>query len=132
MFMFVLSRDTSPSREMATFTMSGLKSRFALDALGSSTCLDSSLIMLRLAIMKDASRKNMISISGMISIRALRCGNGEPIFIYHSFGRGRFGRNINRHIFHARTPDDIQNVNDDLVRGFRVATDEHGHSRIGL
>jgi hypothetical protein len=42
---------------------------------------DSSFIMLRLAIMKEASRKNMISIRGMISIRAFLWGKGERIFI---------------------------------------------------
>jgi hypothetical protein len=40
-----------------------------------------SRIMLKLANMKDASRKNMMSISGMISIRAFFSGQGEPIFI---------------------------------------------------
>ncbi len=37
---------------------------------------------LRLTIMKLASRKNMMSINGMISIRAFLCGMGVPIFIF--------------------------------------------------
>src|SRR5437016_8805075 len=38
-----------------------------------------SRIMLKLAIMNEASRKNMISMSGMISMRTFLCGNGEPM-----------------------------------------------------
>ena len=45
------------------------------------TFTDSSRIMLKLASMNEASRKNIMSISGIISIRAFLCGNGEPIFI---------------------------------------------------
>src|SRR5258708_6758806 len=44
-------------------------------------------VWLRLTIMKLASRKNMISIKGMISIRALLCGTGEETFIYQKFQR---------------------------------------------
>src|SRR5437870_13246334 len=47
--------------------------------------MDWSLIMVRLAIMNEASKKNMISINGMISIRAFLCGNGEPIFMADLF-----------------------------------------------
>src|SRR5947207_6333212 len=61
--------------------MSGLKSREAAVAVGRSILIDCSLIIVRLAIMNEASRKNMMSISGMISMRAFLCGNGEPIFI---------------------------------------------------
>ena len=53
----------------------------AVTAVGKITFTDSSRIMLKLASMNEASRKNMMSISGMISIRAFLCGNGEPIFI---------------------------------------------------
>src|ERR1041384_326009 len=63
-------------------TMSGLKSREAAVAVGRSILIDCNLIMVRLAIMKEASRKNMMSISGMISMRAFLCGNGEPIFMF--------------------------------------------------
>jgi polyisoprenoid-binding protein YceI len=35
--------------------------------------------MLKLTIMKDASRKNMMSISGMMTIRERRFGMGEGI-----------------------------------------------------
>src|SRR2546430_12098811 len=63
------------------FRMSGLKSRDAAVAVGRSILIDCSLIIVRLAIMNEASRKNMMSISGMISIRAFLCGNGEPIFM---------------------------------------------------
>src|SRR5258708_29378556 len=48
--------------------------------------------MLRLAIMNDASKKNMMSINGMISIRAFLCGNGVPIFIGGFSGRLSFHR----------------------------------------
>jgi hypothetical protein len=37
--------------------------------------------MLRLAIMNEASKKNMISIRGIISMRAFLWGKGDPIFI---------------------------------------------------
>ena len=42
----------------------------------------------RLTIMKDASRKNMMSISGMISSRVSSCGKGERIFM--GYGAGTF------------------------------------------
>src|SRR6266511_2046144 len=42
-------------------------------------------VWLRLTIMKLARRKNMISIKGMISMRALLCGTGEETFIYQNF-----------------------------------------------
>ena len=64
--------------------MSGLKSREAAVAVGKSILIDCSLIIVRLAIMKEASRKNMMSINGMISIRAFLCGRGEPIFMSNS------------------------------------------------
>ena len=38
------------------------------------------VVWLRLTIMKLASRKNMMSINGMISIRAFLCGMGERDF----------------------------------------------------
>ncbi len=38
-------------------------------------------VWLRLTIMKLARRKNMISINGMISMRAFLCGIGDRIFI---------------------------------------------------
>src|SRR5438552_18224939 len=61
--------------------MSGLKSREAAVAVGRSILIDCSLIIVRLAIMNEAIRKNMMSISGIISMRAFLCGNGEPIFM---------------------------------------------------
>jgi hypothetical protein len=61
--------------------MSGLKSRLAVEAAGNSISIDSNLIMLRLASMKAASRKNMMSIRGMISMRAFLWGTGEPSFM---------------------------------------------------
>src|SRR6266487_1011255 len=71
----------SPSLSTAMLTISGLKSREAAVAVGRSILIDCSLIMVRLAIMNEASRKNMMSINGIISMRAFLCGNGEPIFI---------------------------------------------------
>src|SRR5260370_40401342 len=64
--------------------MSGLKSRLAVCAAGKSILTDCRRIMLRLASMNEASTKNMMSISGMISMRAFLCGNGEPILIEHT------------------------------------------------
>ncbi len=40
-------------------------------------------VWLRLTIIKLASRKNMMSISGMISMRALLCGIGEDTLIFY-------------------------------------------------
>src|SRR5438552_2551908 len=71
----------SPTLSTEMLTMSGLKSRVAVVAVGRSILMDWSLIMLRLAIMNEASRKNMMSISGMISMRAFLWGKGEPIFM---------------------------------------------------
>src|SRR3989442_14859883 len=71
----------SPSLSTAMLRMSGLKSREAAVAVGRSILIDWSLIIVRLAIMNEASRKNMMSISGIISMRAFLCGNGEPIFM---------------------------------------------------
>jgi hypothetical protein len=39
------------------------------------------LLICRLIIMKEANRKNMMSISGMMTIRERRFGMGETIFI---------------------------------------------------
>src|SRR5258708_11248031 len=61
------------------FTMSGFLVALATVAVGKFILSDCNRIMLKLAIMNDASRKNMMSISGMISIRAFLCGNGEPM-----------------------------------------------------
>src|SRR2546421_6144266 len=74
----------SPTLSTAMLTMSGLKSRFAIVAVGKSILIDCNLIMLKLAIMNDASRKNMISISGMISMRAFFFGIGVPILMRSS------------------------------------------------
>jgi hypothetical protein len=49
--------------------MSGAKSRLAVVAVGRSILTDWRRIMLKLASINDARRKNMMSISGMISIR---------------------------------------------------------------
>src|ERR1051326_82977 len=72
----------SPILSTEMLTISGLKSRLAIVAVGKSILMDCKRIMLKLASMNEASRKNMMSISGMISIRAFRCGNGDPIFIF--------------------------------------------------
>src|ERR1051325_8890056 len=47
-------------------------------AVGRFILSDWSRIMLKLANMNEASKKNMMSISGMISIRAFFSGHGEP------------------------------------------------------
>src|SRR5882724_7762925 len=79
------------------FIISGLKSRLAVTAVGKVTFTDSSRIMLKLASMNEASRKNIMSISGIISIRAFLCGNGEPIFIYN--GSVTEGVGVSPHFF---------------------------------
>src|SRR5713226_9136040 len=71
----------SPNLSTPMLRMSGLKSREAAVAVGRSILIDWSLIIVRLAIMNEASRKNMMSISGIISMRAFLSGNGEPIFM---------------------------------------------------
>src|SRR2546425_11093381 len=81
MFIVCLSMETSPALSTAMLTMSGLKSLVAIVAVGRSILMDCMRIMVRLAIMNDASRKNMMSISGMISMRAFFSGNGVPIFM---------------------------------------------------
>src|SRR2546421_163369 len=73
--------ETSPALSTAMLTMSGLKSFVAIVAVGRSILMDCMRIIVRLAIMKDASRKNMMSMSGMISMRAFFSGNGEPSFM---------------------------------------------------
>src|SRR5205823_14582681 len=44
-------------------------------------------VWLRLTIIKLASRKNMMSINGMISMRARLCGKGEDNLIFYIFVR---------------------------------------------
>src|SRR6266496_5259061 len=84
--------------------MSGLNSRLAIVAVGKSILIVCSRIMLRLASMNEASRKNMISINGMISMRALRCGSGEPIFITPStVHHSRPGHSRSRSCWHVLT-----------------------------
>jgi hypothetical protein len=53
----------------------------AIVAVGKSILIDCNRIMLKLASMNEASRKNMMSIRGMISILDFLCGSGEPIFM---------------------------------------------------
>src|SRR5437867_5070868 len=80
----------SPNLSTPMLKMSGLKSREAAVAVGRSILIDWSLIMVRLAIMNEASRKNMMSISGMISMRAFLCGKGEAILIRLARGVAAF------------------------------------------
>ena len=48
-------------------------------------------VWLRLTIMKLASRKNMMSINGIISMRALLCGTGDKSCILVEFLGRRAG-----------------------------------------
>jgi hypothetical protein len=50
-------------------------------AVGKSILMDCNLIMLKLTITKEASKKNIMSINGIISIRDFLCAMGEPIFM---------------------------------------------------
>src|SRR5580704_13195593 len=65
-----LSRYTAPSLSTEMLAKSFFVSRVAVVAVGRFTLTLFKLTMLRLTNMKLARRKNMISISGMISIRA--------------------------------------------------------------
>src|SRR6187431_3547917 len=58
-----------------------LFSGVAVTAEGSATFIPRIWVIERLTNMKQASRKNMISMSGMISIRAFFGGMGELSFI---------------------------------------------------
>src|SRR5438876_12431115 len=56
-------------------------------AAGKFTRIPFMWVWLRLTIIKLASRKNMTSINGMISMRALLCGIGEESLIFYIFVR---------------------------------------------
>ena len=56
-------------------------------AAGKLTRIPFMCVWLKLTIMKLASRKNMMSINGMISMRALFCGTGEDSLILRNLGR---------------------------------------------
>ena len=58
-------------------TMSGRKSCLDCEAGGRLTLMFAVLLISRLTIMNDASRKNMMSISGMMTIRDAAFGMGE-------------------------------------------------------
>ncbi len=62
----------TPSREIETET--GARAASARAALGRLTGMPPCTVIARLAIMKKTSRKNTVSIIGMISMRALRGG----------------------------------------------------------
>src|ERR1700677_2934504 len=73
----------------SSFTEMEMKSSlFSFWAAGTSVgrliLSDFTRTMSKLTIMKAASRKNMMSISGMISMRPRLCGNGETSFIIKS------------------------------------------------
>ena len=56
-------------------------------AAGKLTRIPFMWVWLRLTIIKLASRKNMMSINGMISMRARLCGIGEDNLIFYIFVR---------------------------------------------
>src|SRR5208282_3020558 len=62
-------------------TMSGRKSCRDCVAAGRWTLMFSVRLICKLTIMNDASRKNMMSISGMMTIRDFRGRTGEGSFI---------------------------------------------------
>src|SRR5260370_41976658 len=72
---------TLPRGSTARLIMYGLKSGLACVAVGRFTWMVCCLCMVRLTIMNEASRKNIMSISGMISSRAFLWRKGETIFI---------------------------------------------------
>lgn len=65
-----LSQVATPNESMAMWTGGVFFATLALAALGRLTLMREILVMLRLTIMKLARRKNMMSISGTISMRA--------------------------------------------------------------
>src|SRR6266705_695827 len=100
--------------------MSGLKSRVAVLAAGKSIWTDWSRIMFKLANINEARRKNMMSISGMISMRAFFSSSGEPILIRPHLpnlflARGR-RRNRKRHVLDSLAADQVQDPNNHAVR----------------
>src|SRR5215469_6260532 len=62
---------------MLTIVKSGFEFGCALVAVGRFTSIPFILIIVRLTSIKEASKKNMMSIRGMISIRAFLIGTGE-------------------------------------------------------
>src|SRR5689334_2297042 len=93
------SRYRLPSESMVIAWKSLLFSGVAEEALGSVTFMPRICVIERLTSMKHASRKNMMSISGMISMRAFFGGMGELSFItslrlqllHHHFDVGGLG-----------------------------------------
>src|ERR1700722_11444749 len=71
----------SISASMLTIVKSGLLFGCELVAVGRLTSIPFMLIIVRLTSMNAASRKNMMSISGMISIRARLIGTGELLWL---------------------------------------------------
>src|ERR1043165_6461482 len=112
---------------MLILTRPALKSRWAVLASGSAILTDCSRSMPRLASMKDASRKNMMSISGMISIRAFRRGNGEPIFMTIPFGGPLRRRNRKGRVLYPHAAHEVQHTDDPPVSGLVVTGDVHRH-----
>jgi hypothetical protein len=68
----LVSRWRSPSGPTATLIWSGLRSEAVPETAGRLSLMVCWRVMVRLTIMKEARRKNMMSISGMISSRVFR------------------------------------------------------------
>src|ERR1039457_6701997 len=86
--MVFFSNQMLPDLSTAMLTMSGLYSCADCVADGRLTLMFAVRLICKLIIMKDASRKNMMSISGMMTIRERRLGMGEIIFIGNSMAGG--------------------------------------------
>src|SRR5580704_4856839 len=78
----------SRSASMLTIMKSGLLLGLALVAVGRLTSIPFMLIIVKLTSMNAASRKNMMSIRGMISIRARLIGTGELLCLPRILIRG--------------------------------------------
>src|SRR5689334_3477696 len=79
----------SINASMLTSVKSGLLFCCALVAVGRFTSMPFMLIIVKLTSMKEASRKNMMSINGMISIRAFLIGTGVLLGLWPCiFGLG--------------------------------------------
>src|ERR1700733_2428566 len=66
---------------MLTMVKSGLLFGWELVAVGRLTSMPFMLIIVKLTSMNEASRKNMMSINGMISIRARLICTGELLWL---------------------------------------------------
>src|ERR1700693_5706605 len=110
----------SMSASMLTIVKSGLLLGCELVAVGRLTSIPFMLIIVKLTSMNEASRKNMMSISGMISIRARLIATGELLWLLMCI---LISDNV------ASVSQRVQHQND-VVRGRFELEYEPRHSRV--